>query len=205
MNFPLCVGNYDLQISWLFYIFNSCFSTFYHILSVPQRSYSRAPSTGWWERKWRNGSDRPIVLPSYCHSDRIGKVPRGTFLKHTLTFSLEKVKFNIWDETSFERKVEPFSVFSSVDRTFYRLTQCSWVKLFINDWKWLEYLQDFNNYQVRRVDIQTNGRLLSISKFCLVVFMHAYTKESLIDSLFYLFLKMTTYFLKSYVLSSCSL
>lgn len=36
MNFPLCVGNYDLQISWLFYIFNSCFSTFYHILSVPQ-------------------------------------------------------------------------------------------------------------------------------------------------------------------------
>lgn len=37
----------------------------------------------------------------------------------------------------FEKVLQSFRVFSSVAGTFCRLMQHSWIKVFINDWKWL--------------------------------------------------------------------
>lgn len=126
MNFSLHVDNYELQLVWLFYIFDSYFSTFHQVLSVPKGSILGLPSVGsqygLMKRIWRNQPSTPMVPPSHCHSGRVGKVPTGTLLKHMLTFSLEKMELNNWAEMHFFREVaESLRIFSSVDKTFYRL------------------------------------------------------------------------------------
>lgn len=52
-------------------------------------------------KKWTRQTNNTTLILS---SRQNWKGPQRTFLKHTLTFSLEKVKFNIWDEMSFERR-----------------------------------------------------------------------------------------------------
>lgn len=97
MNFYACVDKHwpTASSDYFIYIKNNI-SNFHHFLSVPEGSFARDPMMGGWGESEEMGLENP-----YFHSHRFGKVPRGAFLNHSLTFSLKKMECNSWVETNF--------------------------------------------------------------------------------------------------------
>lgn len=127
-------------------------STFHNFLSVSKSPILGVPVWADGKENEEMGQTDPqyhlhVIIQSW-------KGPQGAFLKHTLTFCLEKVKFNIWNATHFlwegSRILQCIfrckQDFLQIDATFLD-------KVFINDFNGcLEYLKDFNNCQSRYPD-----------------------------------------------------